>query len=289
MSRNAAATTDLRGCAWSRARSQRAPSARVVVVIASVLVLLIGCGPPDYDGWEDYLAAVQEKFEQTGSCEGLTELPVSMMDGDAYWAEPVGLGTSENDSFGYIYADETGGSIQSWWLSDPVDVSDGCAGLNDQSELSYRPDLGMTGALIVMSVTEGGALPLFFETSDSQDLEAEDELLIGLYRGVSEGGWDRLVVLLDQMYGWACVESAVGAQTFQPGPADWRGLVFAHAETWTEEFDYSSSFSGGTELPDDLGGGELPLDILIDLSDVDCVSSSRKQRELRSEPGVVFQ
>lgn len=234
-----------------------------------VLWTVLGCGPPDYDGWQDYLAAVQERFEQDGTCTGLTGLPVSMMSGHAYRADPTEIGKSPLDTLGGVSVYSSGATVGARWTSEPYDEGAGCEAMVAGGGGLWDEFAGNSTARLSAVLSESVELPHLVVSTDPYDLEAEIPLAFTFSYGVS--AWESIQVLLGHTYSWACIDSAAGSSGYEAGPASWSGLAFAHAETWT--LPDGSTLPGGSTLPDHLGGGELPLDLLLDFADIDCAGS----------------
>lgn len=236
-----------------------------------LLWTVLGCGPPDYDGWQDYLVAVQARFEQDGSCDGLTELPASMMDGNAYESDPLLLGGDGSGESGQFHA-----TLSFQYFAATATGGQGVESVPCEQRSPYTAaeatQFGEAGMVVEMASYPDVQFPQLRWTGDALDGDRFGDsstwLDVAAFAKLGdEFIWDSAFGNETDSCAWICIDSIVGPAGTEDGPPTWRGLVFAHAETWT--LPDGSTLPGGSTLPDELGGGELPLD----LADIDCANS----------------
>ncbi len=240
-----------------------------------------GCGPPDYESFEDYTEQLEQRFEQTQDCHSLLEMPASMMDGRAYRAAPVEFGAGGKYAFvTYTWTSDGGVYFGLDGYDGMVRAAPPCSPdlYNYVGELASSGMPPDTSRVFARGFTVPDTAAPFLAEAVSQD-RTNSTLdhgwggvpIAGLEYGLSGSATGQLA--WSGFYGgaWVCTESYTGPVGTHYAPPDWTGVMFIHAELW--ELPDGSLRYGGTTLSREYGGVSLPLDVIVHLEDVDCARS----------------
>ena len=260
---------------------------RHVLITGGLLAVLstAGCGPRDYESFEDYTDKLNQRFEQTHDCHSLLEMPASMMDGRAYRAAPVEFGAGGDARYvaeNWVYDQDMVVAMEAYEgvPGDAPPCSDGLYSYLydyyhgmywDYENSYYEPGakvLHAAGFQVPGAKPSGFAAGVFNDLTESTSEYATFSVLRLALGGPATGQ-----VAWSGVFGgaWVCTESYTGPVGTHYAPPDWTGVMFIHSELW--ELPDGSLRQGGTTLSREYGGVDLPLDVIVRLEDVDCARS----------------
>lgn len=219
------------------------------------------------DGWQEYVRAQRQRFEETQQCpDGPPEL-VSMLDGRLVELELVRLG-----EHGTRVVD---GLVRNW--PDQLYTSLVAVEGKETADCDSLDYTTYSGGSISQDAPEGvlavgfrafakpdveSPVPFFQDTADTgvsiDDYGFDAYANLGSTQDGTSSSWISKAFPGDgaEAYAWLCVESALPDDplSFKASPATWEGSLFVHAEAWTSDDSFAT----------------FPLDVYVDLEHIDC-------------------